>query len=159
MAARLGGRVRITPYRPDDPLLQSDYLFYDLTTIQDFADYRYRFVDTNEQAPVIEGEPHTAIVPYERTIFELKRRSETYLVTGVRYFARGKARYVHFSTFTEIAPGRYRPQQMVATAERGRTEVIFLHWSISNTPEPQLFTPTHLETQTLTLPTAMKVGG
>jgi hypothetical protein len=146
-------RVRITPYRPDDPLLQSDYLFYDLTAILDFADYHYRFVDANEQAPVIEGEPRAALVPYQRTIFTLERRGGTYIVSGVRYLSQGKERQVRFSGFSEIAPGRYRPQQMVVTIEGGRTEVTFHHWTVGSTSESQLFTPAHLETQTLTLPT------
>jgi hypothetical protein len=144
-------RVRITPYRPDDPLLQSDYLFYDLTAILDFADYHYRFVDADEQTPVIEGEPQVALVPYQRTTFTLEKRGGTYIVTEVRYFAAGKERHVRFSTFSETAPGRYRPQQMVVTAEGGRTEITFHHWTVS-TSDAQLFTPTHLETQTLTLP-------
>ena len=38
-------RVRTVPYQADDPVLQSDHLFYDLTPIQSFNDYRYRFVD------------------------------------------------------------------------------------------------------------------
>ena len=144
-------RVRITPYRPDDPLLQSDYLFYDLTAILDFADYHYRFIDANEQTPVIEGEPQAALVPYQRTIFELERRDGTYIVSGVKYLSYGKERQVRFSAFNEIAPDRYRPQQMVVTAEGGHTEVTFHHWTVS-TPNAQLFTPPHLETQTLTLP-------
>lgn len=145
-------RVRITPYRPDDPLLQSDYLFYDLTAIQDFTDYRYRFVDADAQAPVIAGAPHTALVPYQRTIFELERRGETYVVTGIKSVARGKERHARFSGFSEIIPGRYRPQQMVVLGEGGRTEVTFSQWTLHSIPEPQLFTPTHIETQMLTLP-------
>ncbi len=147
-------RVRITPYRPDGSLLQSDYLFYDLTTIHDFADYHYRFVDANEQTSVIEGEPQAALVPYQRTIFELERRGGTYIVSGVKYLFHGRERQARFSAFDEIAPGRYRPQQMVVTAEGGRTEVTFHHWTVS-TPNAQLFTPTHLETQPLTLPQAL----
>jgi hypothetical protein len=58
---------------------------------------------------------------------------------------------VRFSTFTEITSRRYRPQHMVVTAEGGRTEVIIHHWTVS-APNLQLFTPTHLETQPLTLP-------
>ncbi len=145
-------RVRITPYHPEDPLLQSDYLFYDLTTIHDFADYRYRFVETNEQSPIIEGEPQAALVPYQKTLVELEKRGETYLVTGIQYVTGGRERQARFLKFYEIARGRYRPQQMVVTAEGGRTEVTFHHWTVNNTPEPQLFTPTHLETQTLALP-------
>ncbi len=145
-------RVRITPYRPDDPLLQSDYLFYDLTTILDFVDYRYRSVEANEQTPIIEGEPQTAVVPYKRTLFTLERRGQTYLVTKMMSTIRGEERQTDFSTFDEVAPGRFRPRQMVVTREGGRTEVTFQHWAVSNIPEPQLFTPTHLETRTLSLP-------
>lgn len=146
-------RVRLTPYRPDDPLLQSDYLFYDLTTIHDFADYRYRFVEANERTPVIEGEPHTPFVPYQRTLFTLEQRGGTYLVTRILYVAGGKERQVHFSAFDEIAPGRFRPRQMLVTREGGRTEVTFQNWTVSDIPTPQLFTPPRLETQALTLPT------
>jgi len=134
-------RVRITPYRPDDPLLQSDYLFYDLTTIHDFSDYRYRFVETNEQTPIIEGEPHTSFVPYQRTLFTLERRGGAYLVTKISYIAGGKEWQVYFSAFTEIAPGRFRPRQMLVTREGGRTEVTFQHWTVSDIPTPRLFTP------------------
>lgn len=108
--------------------------------------YRYRFVDASEQAPVIEGEPQTALVPYQRTVFELERRGGTYIVTGVKYEAGGKERQARFSAFTEIAPGRYRPQQMVVVGEGGRTEVTFSHWTVRSAPESQLFTPAHLET-------------
>lgn len=144
-------RVRITAYRSDDPLLQSDYLFYDLTTIQDFADYRYRFVDPNEQAPVIEGEPQRALVPYQRTLFELEQRDGTYIVTGAKYMARDEEREARFLEFAEIAPGRFRPQKVVIRAKGGRTEFVFSHWVLSP-PEPRLFTPTSLGTKTLTLP-------
>lgn len=146
-------RVRITPYRPEEPLLQSDYLFYDLTTISDFADYRYRFVEANERTPIIEGEPYTPFVPYQRTLFTLEQRGGTYLVTRILHVAGGKERRVHFSAFDEIAPGRFRPRQMLVTREGGRTEVTFQNWTVSDIPTPQLFTPPRLETQTLTLPT------
>lgn len=146
-------RVRLTPYRPEDPLLQSDYLFYDLTAIQDFGDYHYRFTDANEQTPVVEGDPSTAVVPYQRTVFSLARQGGTYIVTEVRYVARDKERQARFSAFHEISPGRYRPQRMVVMREGGRTEVTFSHWTVGSTSESQLFTPAHLETQTLTLPT------
>jgi hypothetical protein len=112
-------RVRLTPYRPDDPLLQSDYLFYDLTTIQDFTDFRYHFLDSTEQTPRIAGEPQSALVPYQQIIVELEKRDEIYLVTGIPYVTAGKERHTRLSGFHEIAPGRYRPQLMVVMGETG----------------------------------------
>ncbi|MBI3301820.1 MAG: outer membrane lipoprotein-sorting protein [Deltaproteobacteria bacterium] len=143
-------RVRIVPYQPDDPLLQSHYLFYDLTTIQDFGDYHYRFIDANEQAPVIEGMPldTAGLVPYERAVFHLERLGETYVVTEVQYVARGKEKRARFLAFREIAPGCFRPHQLVVGDENGRTEFVFHNW-VLRAPEPQLLTPAHLETQTL----------
>src|SRR5262249_7783779 len=72
-------RVRIVPFQPDDPLLQSHMFFYDLTAIQDLGDYRYQFLDANEQAPVIEGAPLPAstMSPYERSVFSLQKRGAT----------------------------------------------------------------------------------
>ncbi|MGH7965614.1 MAG: outer membrane lipoprotein-sorting protein [Candidatus Binatia bacterium] len=148
-------RVRITSYRPDEPLLQSDYLFYDLTTIQDFADYRYRFVDANEQVPVIEGDPHTAIVPYQRTISELEQRGETYVVTGIKYLTQENERHARFLDYTEVVPGRFRPRKIIITVEGGRTEILFGQWTFPQ-PDPQLFTPKSLETRLLTLAEAEK---
>ena len=146
-------RVRLIPHQPNDPLLQSDYLFYDLTTILDFGDYRYRLIDTNEQSPIIEGEPLDAAgpVPYEKAIFHLEKRGETYLVTEVQYSARGKEKLARFLAFDEIAPGCYRPQQLVVTGEGGRTEFSFHHWAF-RAPEPRLLTPALLETRTLAFP-------
>lgn len=146
-------RVRIVPYQPDDPLLQSHMLFYDLTAIQGLGDYHYRFVDANEQAPVIEGTPlPTAFpLPYEKAVFQLQRRGETYLVTAIRSVARGKEKQARFSAFHEIAPGYYRPEKLVVTTAEGRTEFVFRQWAFSAS-EPQLLTPTHLETQPLALP-------
>jgi hypothetical protein len=144
-------RVRIVPYQPDDPLLHSDYLFYDLTAMQNFGDYRYRFVDPNERAPVIEGEPQNPLVPYQRTVFHLERREGTYIVAGIRHLARGQEKQVRFSGFTEIASGHYRPQKITVVAEGGRTEFVFSCWTL-DTPKSQLFTPVHLGTQTLTFP-------
>jgi Outer membrane lipoprotein-sorting protein len=146
-------RVRIVPYQPDDPLLQSDYLFYDLTAIQNFDDYHYRFIDANEQAPVIEGKPRDKAfpVPYEAMIFRLERRGESYVVTEITGVNRGKEKHARFSGFREIAPGRYRPQQLVVGGKEGRTELVFRDWTFS-TPEPRLLTPAHLETQPLAFP-------
>lgn len=147
-------RVRITSYRPDESMLQSDYLFYDLTIIQDFEDYHYRFIDASEQTPIIEGEPHTALVPYQRTIFELERRGETYIVTGIQYIAQSEKRQARFLDYTEIAPGRFRPHKLVIVAKGGRTEFIFGRWTFPS-PDPQLFTPIQLGGQTLAFPTAL----
>ena len=144
-------RVRITPYHPDDPLVQSHYLFYDLTTILDFDDYRYRLVDASEQAPVVEGEPQTAFVPYQRTVFSLERRGETYLVTQMIYVGRDTERQARFLDFREIAPRRFRPGVVVVEGDGGRTEIRFRHWAI-HTPAPQLFTPAALETRMLEVP-------
>ena len=147
-------RVRIVPYQPDDPLLQSHYLFYDLTPLRNFGDYHYRFLDPNPQAPVIEGRPHeTALsVPYDAVVLHLERRGETYLLTAIHGTVRGKPKHARFSAFTEIAPGRYRPRQLSVEEEGGRTELFFSQWTIT-APKPHLLTPTHLETQTLVLPT------
>ena len=144
-------RVRITPYHPDDPLVQSHYLFYDLTTILDFDDYRYRFVDASEQAPVVEGEPQTAFVPYQRTVFSLERRGGTYLVTQMTYVGRDTERQARFLDFREIAPRRFRPGVVVVEGDGGRTEIRFRHWAI-HTPAPQLFTQAALETRMLEVP-------
>lgn len=144
-------RVRITPYRPDDPLLQSDSLFYDLTAITDVGDYAYHFVDTNAQSPVIEGQPTTQFVPYQQTRFVLARRGESYVIKKVIGVEAGKERRAESSDFQEIVPGRYRPGKLVVTSEGGRTELTFRQWTIVSTAS-MLFTPTHLETQLLTIP-------
>jgi hypothetical protein len=147
-------RVRIVPYQPDDPLLQSDYLFYDLTAIQNCNDYVYRFIDDNAQTPVIEGTPRekSFSVPYERVILRLEKRGETYLLTEIQGSRRGTEKHARFSEFTETAPGYYRPQKLtVSGGEGARTEFTFHDWTVSR-PAPQLLTPTHLETQALTIP-------
>jgi hypothetical protein len=147
-------RVRIVPYQPDDPLLQSDYLFYDLTAIQNFGDYHYRFIEANEQAPVIEGTPRDngIPVPYERVTFQLEKRGGTYLVTEIRGLTRGKEKRAIFSEFSEIIPGRYRPRKLVVSKGKSAwTELTFANWTFS-TLSPQLLTPTHLETQPLAFP-------
>jgi hypothetical protein len=144
-------RVRIVPYQPDDPLLQSDYLFYDLTPIQNFTDYGYELVDPNEQAPVIKGESQSSFVPYQRATFRFKRRGATYLISGIRYVVGDKEKQVRFSGFTKIAPGRFRPQKMVVIGDGGRTEFVFRRW-VLGTPRPELFTPVQLETRMLSLP-------
>ncbi|MGH8006069.1 MAG: outer membrane lipoprotein-sorting protein [Candidatus Binatia bacterium] len=144
-------RVRITSYRPDEPLLQSDYLFYDLTVIHDFTDYSYQFIDTNQQTPVIKGAPHTAIVPYQQSIFALEQRGETYVVTGIKSMTQGEEKHSRFLEYVEIAPGRFRPTKLEVIAEGGRTEFVFSRWTFPS-PDPNLFTPKSLETHLLTLP-------
>jgi hypothetical protein len=148
-------RVRIVPFQPDDPLLQSHMFFYDLTSIQDFGDYRYQFVDANEQAPVIAGEPldDAAPVPYQRIIFSLQKKGETYLVTTIHSHADDREKIARFTNFHEIAPGYYRPGRLEITADGGRTEFTFTQWTV-RPADPQLLIPTHLETQTLAMPTA-----
>lgn len=147
-------RVRIVPFQPDDPLLQSQMFFYDLTPVQNFGDYRYRFIDANEQTPVVVGEPSnaTAATPYESATFYLQKQGATYLITAIQSVVNGKEKIARFSRFTEIAPGSYRPQQLVITEDAGRTEFSFSGWSV-RPAEPQLLTPTHLETQTLAITT------
>jgi hypothetical protein len=135
-------------------LLQSDYLFYDLTAIQNCNDYVYRFIDDNAQTPVIEGTPRekSFSVPYERVILRLEKRGETYLLTEIQGSRRGTEKHARFSEFTETAPGYYRPQKLtVSGGEGARTEFTFHDWTVSR-PAPQLLTPTHLETQALTIP-------
>jgi hypothetical protein len=143
-------RVRIVPFQLDDPLLQSHMLFYDLTPIQDFGDYGYRLLDANEQAPVVEGTPldPTTPTPYQSIIFYLQKRGATYIVTTTQAVVDGKEKIARFSTFREIAPGYYRPEQVEISEDDGRTEFTFSHWT-ARSLEPQLLTPTHLETQTL----------
>jgi hypothetical protein len=146
-------RVRIVPYQPDDPVLQSQQLFYDLTTIQNLTDYRYQFVDANEQTPVIGAVPldRGFPVPYEKVVFHLERRSNTYIVTAISTMARGKDKRAELSQFTQIAPDHYRPQHLAVVGEGGRTEFLFHDWTIG-TLNPQLITPSQLETQTLAMP-------
>jgi hypothetical protein len=146
-------RVRIVPFQPDDPLLQSHMFFYDLTAIQDLSDYRYQFLDANEQAPVIEGTPaqvNTA-VPYEHSTFYLQKKGETYLISAIHSTVKGIEKTARFLEFQEITAGYYRPQRIEIVEETGRTEFAFAHW-IVRPAEPQLLTPTHLETQALTFP-------
>lgn len=146
-------RVRIVPFQPDDRLLQSHMLFYDLLPIQNFGDYRYHFVDVNEQRPVIEGEPldSALVVPYEKIIFHLKKQGEMYLVTTIQAYLQGKEKIARFTGFSEIAPGYYRPQRLVISEDDERTEFSFGRW-ITLPADPQALTPTHLETQSLTFP-------
>jgi hypothetical protein len=147
-------RVRIVPFQADDPLLQSHMFFYDLTAIQDFSDYSYRFLDANEQAPMIEGTPKaaTASSPYDRIVFHLLKRGESYVVTATEAVSKkGREKAARFTDFREIAPGYYRPQRLEITEGDGRTEFAFADW-IVRPAESQLLTPTHLETQTLPFP-------
>lgn len=144
-------RVRIVPYQPDDPLLQSDQLFYDLTTIQNFADYAYHFLEADPARPVIQGRPRLPLVPYHTAVFSLERRGETYLVTDITYTADGEEKHAQLSGFIEVVPGRYRPQKLTVSTASSRTELRFGHWVI-RPAEAQLFTPTQLETLRLTVP-------
>jgi hypothetical protein len=144
-------RVRTVPYQPDDRVLQSDSLFYDLTAIRSLDDYEYRLVDDDEQHPTIEGMPHNPLVPYQRILLQLEKRGETYLVLGITSLTGGKEKHARMSTFTEIVPGRFRPRQVVVTGESGRTEFTFLQWVVRS-PEFQFFTPSSLETKKLMIP-------
>jgi Outer membrane lipoprotein-sorting protein len=142
-------RVRIAPYHPAERLLQSDYWFYDLTAIQDVNDYDYTFIEEHAQAPVIAGTPRVGFVPYERAVFALERRGETYVVTAITYHAAGGDRTVTFSAYQEIVRGRFRPGQVVVRATGSRTEIAFREWTLDAAAE--LFTATALETKPLTL--------
>ncbi len=144
-------RVRVTPYRPDDPLLQSDYLFYDLTSIGNLDDYRFSFVSADERTPIVEGQPETGFVPYARAVFTLERHGESYVVRDTTYQEKGRERQASFSDFQEVAPGRYRPHKLVVKREGGHTEVSFQHWTLTAWT-PILFTPIQLETQLLKMP-------
>lgn len=148
-------RVRIVPFRPDDPLLQSYMLFYNLMPILDFGDYRYRFLDANEQAPGVEDMPvaSTSSSPYQSLTGYLQKRGATYIVTTTQAVVDGKEKISRFSALREIAPGYYRPGQVEISEEEGRTEFTFAHW-IVRALEPQLLTPTPLETQSLGMPTS-----
>jgi hypothetical protein len=145
-------RVRIVPFQPDDPLLQSHMFFYDLTPIQDFDDYRYHFLDANEQAPVIAGEPlgGAVPVPYQSIIFFLQKKDTTYLITAIQSQGQEREKIARFTEFSEIAPGYFRPQRLEISAEEGRTEFTFAQWTV-RPADPQLLIPAHLETQTLTM--------
>lgn len=146
-------RVRIVPYQPDDPLLQSDYLFYDLTTIHNLGDYRYRLLNSSEQAPVLEGTPLESVVgvPYETVVLHLEKRGDGYVITDLQAVSGAREKHARLSAFQEIAPGCYRPQQLTVTSLEGRTEFVFREW-VLRAPNPQLLTPVQLETQTLTIP-------
>lgn len=147
-------RVRIVPFQPDDRLLQSHMLLYDLLPVQNFGDYRYRFLDANEQTPVVEGTPLEAVlaVPYERIVFHLRKQGATYLVTTVQALVHGQEKIARFTEFSEIAPGYYRPQHLVISENEERTEFAFARWTV-RPADPQLLIPARLETQTLRFPT------
>ena len=144
-------RVRIAPYRPEEPLLQSHYLFYDLTAILNYDDYDYRFRTMSESVPVIDGTPRSGFVPYDATTFALEQRGNTYVVTKITYQTKGQQREAEFREYEEIASGRFRPRQLVLRDASGRTELIFRSW-VLNTAGPELFTGTALETRSLTVP-------
>ena len=146
-------RVRITPYRPEERVLNSHYLFYDLTWTLDLGDYRYQFAanSPNEQTPIIEGEPLVPFVPYQRTRFTLEQRGTTYIITETTFESRDSQRTIRFSDFREVSPGYYRPQAALWTSPEGRTELTFQQWAIHQA-SANLFTPVQLETQTLVMP-------
>lgn len=146
-------RVRIVPFQPDDPLLQSHMLFYDLTPILDFGDYQFRLLDANAQAPVVEGIPADANrpTPYQSIIFFLQKRGATYVVTTTQAVKDGAEKIARFSAFREIAPGYFRPGRVEISEDNGRTEFTFTHWVV-RALESQLLTPIHLETQSLGMP-------
>lgn len=149
-------RVKIVSYRPDDPLLQGNMLFYDLTAINGFSDYRYEFVENDENTPVIKGIPVDGQgfpVPYAEVTSYLRKKSEAvYIVERMEYvgIVRGKKEVV-FGGFEEIAPGIYRPAKVVATEKSGRTEFVFKNWVLPDL-EPTLFAVAKLETQSLPSP-------
>lgn len=146
-------RVRIVPFQPDDRLLQSHMLFYDLLPVQNFGDYHYRFLDVNDQTPVIEGTPQGSALtaPYQRIVFHLQKQGDTYLVTAIHAVVHGREKVARFTEFSEIAPGYYRPRQLQITENDERTEFTFARWSVQPA-DPQLLIPARLETQTLAFP-------
>lgn len=144
-------RVRIVPYQPGDRLLQSDLLFYDMTSINAYDDYHYRFVKDDLSAPVIEGTPLGGgfVVPYEKLELHLERRGNTYLITEITSANnRGEKKQLQFLQFVEIAPERYRPQLLVVKSADDRTEVVFREWSFQAL-DAMLFMPMQLETRVL----------
>jgi len=144
-------RVRIVPYQPDDRLLQSDLLFYDMTSINAYDDYHYRFIKDDLSAPVIEGTPLTGgfVVPYEKLELHLERHGDTYIITEITAANnRGEKKQFQFLQFVEIAPGRYRPQLLVVKSADDRTEVVYHEWSFHSL-DATLFAPTQLETRVL----------
>ena len=99
--------MRIAPYHPAERLLQSEYWFYDLTAISNLKDYQYHFAEQNPAAPVIEGTPRVAFVPYTKVQLRCERRGDTYLITMLTAWAPGVTRDAQFSDYREIAPGRF----------------------------------------------------
>jgi hypothetical protein len=122
--------------------------------VQNFGDYRYHFIDADDQAPVVEGTPleSALAVPYESIVFHLKRQRETYLVTTVQAMVNGQKKIARFTEFSEIAPGYYRPQHLTISENEERTEFSFARW-MARPADLQLLTPARLETQTLAFPT------
>jgi hypothetical protein len=144
-------RVRIAPYHPAERLLQSDEWFYDLTTISNLRDYYYQFADPNPDTPTIAGTPAVEFVPYQYLLLRCERRGDTYLLTGLTAWASGMAREAQFSGYHEIAPHRFRPQQIVIWNNgSSRTELRFQQWRF-DVAGPELFTSTALETRSLPL--------
>lgn len=146
-------RVRLSPYRPEEPLLQSHYWFYDLTTIRNFDDYQYTLLDADEQRPLIEGIPRVGFVPYQRMHCRLERSGETYLVNTMTYQSPGGERTAVFRGYEEIAPRRFRPHTLLVTEKTGRTEITFQQWLL-DAVGPEVFSAVALETKTMTLPSS-----
>lgn len=146
-------RVRVTPYRPAERVLTSHYFFYDLTWALDLNDFRYQFSarTLSEQTSIIEGEPLTSFVPYQRVRLTLEQRETTYLITEMTVASAETERTLRFSDFQEVSPGYYRPRMAVWTSSDGRTELTFQNWAVKASPTP-VFSPTQLETQTLIMP-------
>lgn len=147
-------RVRLTPYRPTERVLTSHYFFYDLTWALALSDFRYQFAATspNDHTPILEGEPLTALAPYQRIRVTLERRGQTYLITAMRVVSPDATeRTLRFADFREVSPGYYRPRTAVWTSADGRTELTFPHWVV-RPASPLLFSPAQLETQTLVVP-------
>jgi hypothetical protein len=90
-------------------------------------------------------------VPYREVRLHCARRGETYLLTGLTALAADGTREIQFNGYQEIAPGRFRPQQVVVwDGSTGRTELTLQHWQL-DAASPDLFTKTALETKSLTL--------
>jgi len=145
-------RVRIVSGHIADPLINSDYLVYDLTTIKDFEDYEYHFVDSNVEKPVIRGEKRGEITPYQSVIFILEKKAETYLVNEMTVLSGDQeVKHLYFSQFNQVGPARYRPDKIEILREGGKTEISLTHWSVRPV-NAEFFSSTHLETHKLPSP-------
>jgi hypothetical protein len=144
-------RVRIAPYHPAEPLLQTDEWFYDLTAISNLADYTYALADVTPETPSVVGTPRTEFVPYEHVLLACEQHGDTYVITALTAWTHGVPRTAQFSGYQELAPGRFRPQQLVIeTQDAGRTTLTFTQWQFQ-AAGAELFTGTALETRSLTM--------